>query len=174
MTLIDLAAAKSMLGITDTTHDSLLATYVAAVQPVVEGLIGPIDAATETATFNGGGEILMLTPPVASVTSVTANGAAVNFVFDPLACAVYGGTTLSPLPFQPGEQNVTVTYAVGGAAIPGNVTLAALELIRVWWQTTQQGTRRGAPMEADTVNLLYAVPQGVVELLRPNLLPPNV
>jgi hypothetical protein len=99
--------------------------------------------------FDGFG--YMLDPNTGKVTR-TASGFAINFI--------------------PGVKNVIITYVAGRATYPANVVEAAKALLSHWWQQLQAGAPNvmGAPNNEsdDSVSLGYAIPNRVMELLKPN------
>lgn len=162
MAVITLDDAKSVLGITDTSKDALLQSYVDGVTPVVEYLSSDIDQTDYTETYDGGRvQIMLLHYPVISVSSViesygsnyvrtlTADdifsGAAVDAYAYTLDDADTGALTRRAagvaVNFAPGRRNIQVVYTAGRAVVPGNLRLAALEMVRFWWETAQQGNR---------------------------------
>lgn len=175
MALLSLDDAKGFLGVTTAGKDDTIQGFVDAVTRVIEGIIGPVDTATKTKTVNGGASMIVVGAAMASVMSVQVDGADQAYVADLTNGIIYGGTYNAPVIFTPGVQNVVITYTVGSDDPPaGNVAMAARELLRFWWQIGQQGTRRNAPPDAEMPDPAYAVPHRVIELLKPDLLPPNV
>jgi hypothetical protein len=69
-------------------------------------------------------------------------------------------------------RNVVITYTVGDAVVPANVVKAAANLIRHWWDSGLQQSYyvAGEPDMATTTSIAgYAVPNFVVDLLKPNM-----
>ena len=179
--IIPLADAKAALNIGQSvsTYDDELRLYIATVTEVIEDITGPILVeAGHTWTTSGGmtglSSALLLPEKPSSITSITENGTtlqATDYVVDYSAGIVYRGSTVWPLHWQPGRSNIVVTYAVGSAVIPPNVTLAAREELRFLWQNGQQGGAR--PSFGDTPNYEqmaftpsgYTVPNRVAGLL---------
>lgn len=183
MSIVTLNEAKSNLGITVTTYDTQLQTFVDAADRVIEDITGPVLAASVTETFNGGRQSVVLRSPAASVTSVTVDGTALaagDFTADLASGVVYSGSTTVPTTFSYGRQNIVVEYTVGADTVDANVKLAALELIRFWWQVGHQGNRPGFDQQASfgydqTVTPSgFAVPRRVIELCGPNMRRPGI
>ncbi len=176
ISLNDLREALN-LAATNTTHDAELRLYLAAATEVIETIDKPYLAQTRTHTFDGGRNVLILPEtPITSVTSVThspGDGTTQTLDSDTYRVDEYAGVVYSHLSRFPwGQRNITVTYTVGASAIPPNVTLAARELCRHWWQRSQQSPRPafgGATGDGDTVYVAnYAVPNFVIGLLQPS------
>lgn len=88
------------------------------------------------------------------------------------------------IPFIPGNRNIFVQYTSGVQPIPGNITLASLELVAHWYQNSQlravalAGTNmsydavEGAVYTRDTEsgdqNINIGVPYRILELLKPH------
>jgi len=173
---ISLSDAKDSLNLAQsvTTYDDELRLFISAATDVIEFMAGPLQLATRTDTFNGGGSTVLLTAQgINSVTSVTENGVtlpASSYSTNTKAGSVSKMIGNTIYYFLPGFQNITVTYSVGSAVIPTAVQLAARELVRHWWQFGQQGNRPsfGANSigEYDGVSVSgYSIPNRVVQLL---------
>ena len=174
--IITLAQAKKQLGLSQVeTYDADLELYVAAATRVIEYYAGPQIPRQETLVFDGGRASVVCPWPFDQIVSVLENGADISSTVNASAAAgvIYAGTALAPACFAPGARNITVTVTVGTDDIPANVSLAARELVRFWWQQGRQGNRPAYGNEAvDTVDVPsgFAVPRRVVELLTPNRL----
>lgn len=203
MSLVTLAEAKAHLNMpaADTTFDSELQGFIDMAQPLIENICGPIVTRSVTEWHDGGtGSRFLLVlrqRPVISITSITEYVGNVGQVLTPAASPDLAGNlsyTLEPetgtisrrvgagtvYPFAWGEQNISVVYTAGYASTPANVRLAALELIRHLWQSTQQGGSRTAAAAFDTgtrpgpAGMGYAVPNFVIELLQPHTRIPGI
>lgn len=182
MALITLPDVKTALGLGNTgDYDEVLAGYVDAAVAVIEDIVGPVVTGTRTATFNGGASSVVLGGPISEITSVTVNGVALTatqYTANLAAGIVYGGSQYGTYGFASGIQNVIVQYSVGSDDDPpANVKLAALELVRFWWQIGQQGNRPsfGEAAEADEYTPSgFAVPRRVIELCGPNMRAPGI
>ena len=145
--IVPLADAKAALNIPSsiTTNDDEITLYIAAATDYIENITGPLLSVTgKTWTADGGRQAVMLPEEAASITSVTVDGTATtDYTADLRAGIVYKGTGTGAgtLSFTSGKANVVVTYTVGGSTVPPAAVLAARELIRYWWQTSQQGGR---------------------------------
>jgi hypothetical protein len=183
VTLLTLDDAIETLGNVTAGRESLLQMYVDAVTPVLEDIVGPIDIKTFTETIPGradssGRAVLTLSrTPVVTVTSIVAQRQGMyepdltNLVIDSETGVLLMGNWFSW--FGP----ITVTYTAGRANPPANLKLAALELLRFWWQVGQQGNRPGFGDAADSTEWAgasYAVPRRVMELCAPNRKPPGI
>lgn len=87
-----------------------------------------------------------------------------------------------PIPFIPGEKNIFIQYTAGEAKVPGNITLAALELVAHWWQNSQlravalagtniaydavAGQAYTRDTESGTQNLNIGVPFRILEMIK--------
>jgi len=185
ISLADARAGLSMVA-ANTVKDEDLRTYIAAVSPIMEDIVGPILRTTRTETYDGGStRIALLWSPVISVATVTesygtfARTLTAQDVFAGSGLDSYGYTvdlTSGVLsrrfagisgPFPAGRRNIQVTYVSGRASIGGNVLLATRRLIRHLWQSEQQGYRpqMGAPETAMGYTPSgFAVPKAVLEL----------
>lgn len=145
--LMSLSDAKDALNIpaTVTTSDDELMLYIAAATDYVENITGPLLSATgRTWTADGGRSSVLLPEKATAITSVTVDGTATtDYTADLRAGIVYAGTGSAAGydTFDYGRANVVVTYTVGGSTVPPAAVLAARELVRYWWQTSQQGGR---------------------------------
>jgi hypothetical protein len=171
--LITLADARASLGwaVSDNANDADLERYVEAATPVIENITGPLVLRTGVVfTLDGGRTRLVLPTRFASVTSIVESGVPVtDFVAEPSAGLITGGTTESPRYFAYGVQNIVVTVVTGAATIPANVQLATRELVRFLWQQGRQANIPAfgeAPSDA-SVPMGFAVPKRVMELLQP-------
>ncbi len=176
--LITLAEARSSIygeqaGTAATVRDADIEKYVEAATPVIEDIAGPLIVRSRTFTFAGGSDAYVLPVRFTSVTSVTVDGvASTDYVADATAGIIYPGTTDGISVFSSGVENVVIVVSVGSATIPKNVSLAARELVRFWWQQGQQANRPGvAEQDASAAPQGFLVPRRVMELLRAT---PNV
>lgn len=184
---------------TDTTNDAdLLATYIPAVTPIVEDIVGPVIVAggrTYTAdggriVMDGGGRFggrysIVLPSPVVSVESVTENGTALvagsGYVVNARSGILYRGSSLYPFPFYPGTQNVVVTYTAGPyadqASVAPFIKLGARIILAQLWAVDNTAFRPSfAGSEEDMVSTPsgFAIPRRAHEVLTPAMLGPSV
>lgn len=160
-------------------REDQLRLFIAAVTPVIEDIVGPLIVATHVRTVDGGDTAIVL-PDLGnsdvSAVSVTENGHTVPVTVDKVNGIVYRGSSLAPIEFAWGRQNVVVTYTVGaGGVIPPNVKLAGLEEFRFLWQNGQQATKgraaaggEGDPDDVAWTPAGFAVPRRVIELCAPH------
>ena len=190
--LVTLSDVKAHLNITGTSHDTELSGFISAATPVVEDIVGPVTTRTVDEWYTGGGSKIVLRQyPVASITSVTEYAGTTGTALtqanvdtaDSYAYTLESGGVLARRTgslgtnFTTGVDNVHVVYVAGRSSIPANIRLAALELIRHWYQLTQQGGRPqlgGAAEDGMFTPSGFAVPARVVELLAPHQLPPGL
>lgn len=167
------AQAKVMLGTND-DQDAELHLYTDAVTPVLVYLGCDLDSTDYTDTFDGGAcQIMLHHTPVISVTSVIESWGS-NYTQTLTATDLFSGSGSTgsycysielatgvltrraagvAIPFAPGTRNVQVAWTAGFADIPANLTLAALELVRGWWQIGEQGNR---PAFGDSPEMAFA------------------
>jgi hypothetical protein len=180
-TILSLADAKDTLNIaaSDTTFDSRIRGYNAAVTGVVEKLAGAVVVrqVTERHLESGASEILMLrrTPvyqpagqpyPVSSITPVLTYG----LVYDLSLITVdqVRGTLrhTAGLPFWNGPYDIT--YWCGRPIVPDNVLTACRIILRHLWSLERGGAGANSQgYAADDVTMLYgyAIPNRALELL---------
>lgn len=203
--IVSLSDVKTHLRypVTDTDDDTALAGFISAADEVIKREVGHVIPEQYDENYDGGDvSIYLQNVPVLSVESVQEGWGWINYELDQVqvntipALSMFAYSVDIPLtgkisrrsagnvsiPFIPGEGNIHVVYTVGRGEIPGNVRLAALELIAHWWQNSQQREGTGsAPGEYgyDATNVdftrttgMSAVNQGVpyriLELLKPH------
>ncbi len=171
--IVPLADARAALNIpsTVTTNDDEITLYIAAATDYIENLTGPLLSVTgKTWTADGGRSSVMLPEQAASITSVTVDGTATtDYTADLRAGILWSGTGSSAgsTTFDTGKANVVVTYTVGGTTVPPAAVLAARELVRYWYATSQQGGRpsfNGTDVGSDPV---FFPSRKVAEILAP-------
>jgi len=192
--LVTLAETRAHLNFTaDTSHDTELQGFIDDVQPVIEDIVGPVVNATFDEWYDGGAQVISLRHrPIVSVTSVTEYVGTSTYPLTQIATPDLGSTysyTFEPggrlirrssgglRAFASGAGNVHVVYVAGRAAVPANVRLATLELIRHLYQLSQQGGRPSfgaAGEEGPWAPAGFAVPTRVIELLSPNRRHPSI
>lgn len=179
MALVTLEEAKRQLGITGTSEDVELQTYIDALPAVIEGFVGVVEQREITDQVAGGRPALaVLHPPLVSVTSLS--GVGVTYLADSLELDSTAGviTQASGGVFPAGTY--TVTYTAGRPSVPPTIKLAALVLLQHLWRT-QRATRGGLAGGGDDFSVTepvpgfgYAVPHRVLQLLDSFRQPPGV
>ena len=162
--------------------------FIAAATVVIEDDpvhgIGPVAPREVVVDFPNPGTTLILPLPIASITSVTAYTGGVGVVYTETDLTVAPGSyeyraslTAGLLYLAAGSwggSTVRVVLQAGRTVMPANVRLAALELIRFWWQPSQLGQvsdagplRGGGGTGATVLASGYLVPNAVLQLLAP-------
>ncbi|MFD3483784.1 head-tail connector protein [Streptomyces sp. NPDC058665] len=182
MGLLTLAEAKAQLNIVTDTNDTEITAYIEAVTEVIEWHVGPVVERIVTEEIDGKGlYLLLLHPPVRSLTSLTPvlGGTAVD-VAGLHVNGVTGvirrkdGGSFSGGPW-------TAVYPAGRDAVPPTVNLAGRILLQHLWRT-QLGQARGGlaggnsdfSVTEPAPGFGYAVPNRVLQLLEPYKQPPGV
>lgn len=205
--LCTLAEAKDVLNIPnqDTGHDAKIQRGIDGIRPVIEAMIGPIIPTVYDEKYSSNGsDIIVLrqrpnvgfgADPILDLIAVTEYYGQIAYtltiVADPSAGSIYsveldprlgmitrrtsgGGTTA----FAPGRNTVHVVYRAGQNTVPMNVKEAALELIRVNYQHTQQtGRSRQQMLDDDGPGMMtmgFFMPNRVKEMLSPNRRGPSI
>lgn len=158
-----------------TTDDAELIEFISAACSKITELIGPVAPVDVTQRARPGCDrtIILGQHPVISVTSVTVDGQTESEA-DPDTGAP--GWTLDPAAGLLGHfgrwpyGTVTVTYRVGRTPLPGNIRLAALELVGHLWKQSQLNNGAGRPPitgddQVIVAGAAYALPLRVRELL---------
>ncbi|MFF4746792.1 hypothetical protein [Streptomyces sp. NPDC001268] len=183
--LLSLADAKKHLNIpaSSTTDDEELRGWIEATARVVEFFVGPVTRRTVVETHR-----------VGSVHAVALREAPVLEVVS-LSPVLTGGTTYAAADFDvDGSSGIVqrldgsrftgplrITYTVGRAVVPANISHAARIILQHLWRT-QRGSARGPALAGSDdysvteqiPGLGYAVPNRALELLQPDRLPPGV
>ncbi len=194
--LILLADAMADLNISNVPSDggAKLQDFIDAATPVIEDMTGHVVNGTVTELYDGGDTTIYLwQTPVLSITSIVETIGLINYTLtnqpvgqpvdnfgysldDPFTGRITRRSAGSqPFPFYENTANISVTYTYGLNAVPPNIKLAAMELVRFWWQQGQQGWR--APFGTTTNEPMTTTPQGflvpnrVKELCQPSLKP---
>lgn len=176
--IISIADARAALNVATTSRvgDDEIRLYIAAATQIIEDLIGPVLGGTVTETRTGGAPVLALTAIPASVTSVTEDGVALTegdgFCWDE-AGLLWRGAHPWAARWSSKARSIVVTYRAGGTSVPAGVTVAARELVQHLVTSGQQSWR--PPFAGDAVAFTpsgFAVPNRVVDLLRPFMFAP--
>jgi len=200
--LISLGDLKEAMRIqpADRSHDARLLKLLDGLTPVIESITGPILQRQVSETYDGGSWFISLRRrPVISVSQVTEYrgpvpyqltqvatpdlGGIYSYMFEPpgrIVRRTAGGGITS---FPPGADQVFVSYVAGYVNTPANVREAAIDLVKIHYQTSEQGRRPafGGGGGADASENLpggmilgFFVPNRVRELLAPNRRHPSV
>lgn len=184
-TIVDLEEVKEHLNIpaTDRQHDVKLLRFLYGLVPVIEDITGPVLPKVYNEWYDGGQyHISFRHRPVcqlmaasfyigpieyqAAIVGNPAAGSIYSVMMDPDASV--GGRRLvrrgpggGMIPFPNSLQSVHVIYQAGRSPVPYNITLAALELIKLNYQPSQQGNLRefGGGMDTDD-EMTPAIPMG--------------
>lgn len=173
--IVDLAAAKAQVNITDSSSDTELAGFISAVTAVVERHVGAVIHRSVTEVFDGGRPVLLLTAtPVVSITSVTESGGLVDpsgYTFAAASGVLTRVAGTAQQTFLQGIQSVSVTYVAGQAAntaaVPGHVRLGALVILQHLWETQRPAARGPFSQDAGDFDprYTYSIPRRALELL---------
>ena len=198
LALISFSELKDQLNLSvvDTAGSAKLRRFMQSAGDVVQNITGKLFGQVRTQFFDGNRQTVVLSPRwVQSISTVTENLGTTVFtlteqVLSAGAFTQYGYTwdrethkitrISSGLPtwFPAGAGNVAVTYKQGITPLPQDITDAAGELIRHWWENGQQPrsvsfTNPGLDDDTGVVNSMgYWVPNRVNELLAPYALGP--
>lgn len=184
MPWIGLDDVKAHLNKTTAADDDELAGFITAACAMVEDLIGHVDVVTVTSDwlpasriFNGSGfgarwsYVLFLgESPVSSVTTVQMLDWSGTPQDVPAAGTVVPGWSLAgTIVTVPVASRYQVTYTSGLNPVPGNVRMAALELVAHLWRSTQMNAKSPGPTgdldDSWQQGMAYALPFRVRELL---------
>lgn len=202
--LVGLPDVKDYLDIdgADRSHDTKLLRFIRGVQPLIEGVTGPIVLQEFEEWFDGGSEVISLThtpnrgrgtSPVLNLIAASEYRAAAEFplqiVASPARGSMYSvmlnprdgtitrrGPAGSTMPFYPGRDSIHAVYQAGQEHVPANVYEATLETVRLNYRSTQS-TGKGKRAQADEENakpLGYFLPQSVHRLLDPTRRHPSI
>ena len=175
MAVLTLAAAKTHLNITSSTHDTELGTFITAAEAAIAVRCGPLESTAVTERVDtAAGRLLLSRPPVISLTSVTPVGGSALTLGD-----LYLNTRAGVVCGQSGSVpsgTYDVVYAAGRTTCPEDLVLAVKELVRHLWDTQRGPTRRpGSTASELTGNTIpgaaYLLPFRVSELIAPHVQP---
>lgn len=115
----------------------------AVASDAVEGDLGKAVAPRIVTTIEDGGRsaILLSQSPAISITSITENSttvAAADYTADLDAGIIYRGGQQSPRLWNPGRQNVTITYVAGYQVPPRVARDVAMTIVQRKWSSTRQ------------------------------------
>lgn len=175
--LLSLEDAKAQLNVTATVNDDELRTFVAAASAMVERFVGPVGLRVVTEQVSGDRWVLS-SPPVVSITSVTAalSGLAAwpvaDLAFSPAGVVTHGSGYPLGGPY-------TVVYRAGSTVVPPAVGLAARIILQHLWSTQRGGSSRpgmgggGGGYDAVEQQMAlqgFAIPRRAKELLEGHML----
>jgi hypothetical protein len=138
--VISLSDAKAYLNVTSTSGDEEIRGFILAATDVAERLTSRTlrrRSVVESYSISGG-YFSLNTQPVISVTSVVENSvtlAATDYVVDTRVGVIYRGTSVSPLYWAAGTDNIVVTYVAGESTPSPTAQLLVKELTRHLWRT---------------------------------------
>lgn len=192
--IVSLGEAKDYLNFqnTDRTRDAKLLRFIKGLTPVVESITGPILPRIYDEWYDGGQHFIRLRHrPVIILVAVSEFRGPIEYVQqivqDPAHGQIYSvqldgsrvvrrtsGGGVVAFPQMP--QSVHVVYQAGYLTVPDNVTDGVKELLRLHFQSTQQGRPRlggtagsGVDSEEPGRQILgFFVPNSVRERLVPN------
>ena len=162
MPLIDLEDAKTQLGITGDSTDSLMQTYINAATAVVERHVDKtISETTFTDAVTFPGTVELAHQPVIQLTSVTSSG---GTTIDLSQFTLFDGSITSSYVGQ-----VNLAYQAGMVSPPANYELAALIILQHLWQTRRGNMPSSGAALPDSLAYPnfsgYAIPNKALELL---------
>lgn len=145
---------------TNTTHDAELARLISAVSADVRrqtdrALDYPAAAYTDRFDGNGGQEVYLRQTPVATVTSVTVDGAAVPLQAVSTGTGYYrDGNTIRLVGyyFTVGLGNCSVAYTAGAATVPLDLEHAVIQLVALAFVDADHIGKSAATINGDAVN----------------------
>ena len=200
--LVTVADAKEVLNIpaSDRTRDAKVLRWIRAIRPVIEQITGPIIPQVFEEWHDGGQVFVMVdrrpsvgygTSPIFNVLACSEYNGSIEWPLSIIASPDEGqlyscqpdvnlgrivrrtaGGGVQAFPSMP--QSVHVWYEAGQEQVPDNVYEAALDLLRINFQQTQNGRPRlggsGLNPDDDIVRIPvgYAVPGRVREMLGVN------
>lgn len=169
-----------------------LEEHLAAASALISDMCVPLLPATVIDNLDGGGPTVILsTYPVDTITSVHTYDTAGNMTVVVQAGGTTGltdGWRLDPMAgvltrvgwrlWPSGFGNVQVTYTVGPAVVPDAVARAVIVLTEHLWQFRKirgSSSQPNLPGGGDAMgySLPFAVPNSVIEMVRPYLKPPR-
>ena len=185
--LISLTEAKVHLNmdLTRSNNDEEIRSWLAAITPVVENLVGVCIPKTFVEVVTGYEKLVLNNTPVLSLISIVPFYYGTTYTGEALVKStpwgevrlIYGGGFyggLSTAGFYGGT--FTVTYTAGRKPIPPNITQAVKIILKYLWET-QRGAA-GTPYQGDDEPLadliVGAIPSRALQLLDTSLSGPSV
>lgn len=149
LTLVSLDDVRRYLNVTATTNDEELRQFLLEATDIAERLTSrQLRRKSFTEAYSANGPYLSLKQqPIISVTSVTEDGvtltAGTDYTVDTALGILYRGSTLSPLYWHAGQDNVTVVYVAGEANPSPTAQLLVKEITRHLWRTQRGASPMG-------------------------------
>jgi hypothetical protein len=157
LSLLSLTDAKQYLNITSSSADEELRQFILEASDIAERLTSrQLRRKTYTEAYSVSGPYFSLRQqPVISVTTVTEDGvtltAGTDYVLDTALGILYRGSTLSPLYWHAGQDNITVTYVAGEGNPSPTAVLQVKELTRHLWRTQRGASPLGMGGQDDFI-----------------------
>lgn len=195
MSVLTRAEVKAHLVISANAHDAQIDVFTARGEAAVVSRVGPLIPTTKTESHDGGAVLIKsLFRPIQSIGALaesygtyyrtlaeqpldgSGGFSAYGYTVDKEDGVIYRRISGVAGPFAAGRRNVTLTYTYGwstdstSATLPGDLTLAILEVIRALWEDSQRGgnVAPGRDAEPDsTPGALDTFPPDVERLLQP-------
>jgi hypothetical protein len=177
--IISLTEAKNHLNIplSRTNSDEEIRSWMAAITPVIEDLVGPTIPKTYTEVVSGVEKLTLSNTPVISITSIIPFYYGTTYVGETLVKStpdgevrlIYGGAFYG--------RTFTVTYVAGRKPIGPNITQAAKIILKHLWETQRGASStpfQGDDEAATDLGYGFAIPNRALELLKPSRLGPSV
>lgn len=172
---------KSYLGLSDSSHDALLASLIAAASEAIENYCRRRFATMQYTEYRDGSDSALLLLDHSPIQSISEIRESANRDFeraDPLDEEDYvfyaheGLLLRTSGIFPEGLRNVRVTYTAGYAAVPADVQHACVALVAAWFNRGHQG---GDGLESEQLGdysarySSYSLPPEATALLIPYL-----
>jgi len=157
LSLLSLTDAKQYLNITSSSADEELRQFILEASDIAERLTSrQLRRKTYTEAYSVNGPYFSLKQqPVISVTTVTEDGvtltAGTDYVLDTALGILYRGSTLSPLYWHAGQDNISVTYVAGEGNPSPTAVLLVKELTRHRWRTQRGASPMGRGGQDDFI-----------------------
>ena len=165
--IVTLAEARQHLNITSSTQDVELQAFIDRASDMVEHASGNYyRTSTQVETFDGGTSAVVLSRlPVASLTSIVADGVALSSSSYSLNMST--GLLRYKYGTFPGDYDDLVVTYVTGSTVDALAKQATLEVLRHLWQTQRGAMGSRAQMAGDGYDpsASYSLPRRAQELL---------
>jgi hypothetical protein len=141
LSLVSLADVKTYLNITSSSGDEEIRQFILEATDIAERLTSrQLRRKSYTEAYSVSGAYFSLRQqPVVSITSVVEDGVTLtsgsDYVLDTALGLLYRGSTLSPLYWHAGSDNIVVTYVSGEINPSPTAQLLVKELTRHLWRT---------------------------------------